>query len=532
MLREARKDEPVTFLPMVERELRMLARKPSTYRWRWIIGGMAFGLALLLIMMMGLVGNPKGWGSALFGTLTVYAAMVCVMAGLFGTADILSEERREGTLGLLFLTDLKGYDVVLGKFSAVALNALYWLLAIIPVLSLPLLLGGVTFGEFLRVSLGLMNLLVFAMAIGTWSSGRVTEVGHSLAVAAGMLVLFGALLPGMFAVLNLFGGGQGWSVLTFSPTLVLFNTGSARYGASPDLYWYPLLSSQLMAWTMLAWTSWQLPRVWHKPIKGAVSLLATKTAGKRRASTFEKRAMWLDTNPAMFLMRPAPALKITAIGLVIVATCLLLIDMLVLDDSSILYNPFMGGLVEWLALLPLKLLLVVHACRFFATARQSGVFELLLSTPLTTKELVAAHWTVIHRIFLWPFIILSFYLLFGGVKVFVLSGNLSASAGTFGFLLVGMKLVGHVFDYFLLGWMGAWMGLKLKRPGWAPFFTILFALVLPSFLCWLGFLIKPVLIAVSRHYVVYELPRLVRKQFDGGFSMESTLQRSVPPPLA
>ena len=320
-------------------------------------------------------------------------------------------------------------------------------------------------------------------------------------------------------------------MLTCSPTLVLFNTSSARYGAAPQLYWYPLLGSQFMAWSILAWTSWQLPRVWHKPVKSNASLSVAKTVSKRQQNTFETRAKWLDANPAMFLMRPAPAIKITSLVLVIGATALVLVDMLLLDDRSLLYIPFTGGLVEWLALLPLKLLLAVHACRFFAAARQSGVFELLLSTPLTTKELVAAHWTVIHRVFLWPFIILSFYVMYGGVKVFVLSSNPSAAAGTFGFLLVGMQLVTHVFDYFLLGWMGAWMGLKLKRPSWAPFFTILFALVLPSFLCWLGFLIKPVLIAVSRHYVVYELPRLVRKQFDGGFSMESTLQRSAPPPL-
>ena len=85
-------------------------------------------------------------------------------------------------------------------------------------------------------------------------------------------------------------------------------------------------------------------------------------------------------------------------------------------------------------------------------------------------------------------------------------------------------MLAHVFDYFLLGWMGAWMALKLRRPGWAPFFTILFALILPSFLCGLGFLVKPVLIAVARHYVVYELPRLARSQFDSGYKIET-----VPP---
>ena len=34
------------------------------------------------------------------------------------TADCLSEEKREGTLGLLFLTDLRGYDIVVSSSSA------------------------------------------------------------------------------------------------------------------------------------------------------------------------------------------------------------------------------------------------------------------------------------------------------------------------------------------------------------------------------------------------------------------------------
>jgi hypothetical protein len=73
----------------------------------------------------------------------------CRPAGLFaswpllGTADCISSEKREGTLGLLFLTDLKGYSVILGKMLATSLNSFYALTAIFPVLAIPLLLGGI-----------------------------------------------------------------------------------------------------------------------------------------------------------------------------------------------------------------------------------------------------------------------------------------------------------------------------------------------------------------------------------------------------
>ena len=67
-----------------------------------------------------------------------------MLTGVRYTSDCLSEERREGTLGLLFLTDLNGWDIVAGKIAGRALRAVYNLLAVFPILALTLFLGGVT----------------------------------------------------------------------------------------------------------------------------------------------------------------------------------------------------------------------------------------------------------------------------------------------------------------------------------------------------------------------------------------------------
>src|SRR5206468_1737190 len=68
------------------------------------------------------------------------------------------------------LTDLKGYDVVLGKLAATSLDAFYGLIAILPVLAIPLLLGGVSIEEFWRMSLVLTNALFFSLAAGIFVS--------------------------------------------------------------------------------------------------------------------------------------------------------------------------------------------------------------------------------------------------------------------------------------------------------------------------------------------------------------------------
>ena len=48
----------------------------------------------------------------------MHSRSLCAMRN---TADSLSAEKREGTLGLLFLTDLRGYDVVLTPTQRAAL---------------------------------------------------------------------------------------------------------------------------------------------------------------------------------------------------------------------------------------------------------------------------------------------------------------------------------------------------------------------------------------------------------------------------
>src|SRR5215831_14673530 len=142
----------MTLLPIVTRELRVAARRSGTY---WQRAGAAVGVILVgawLYLVMESQ-SPKQLSTYLFGALTAGALFYALVSGLRATADCLSVEKREGTLGLLFLTDLKGYDVILGKLAATSLNAFYSVVAVVPVLAIPLLMGGLTPGEFGRMAL-------------------------------------------------------------------------------------------------------------------------------------------------------------------------------------------------------------------------------------------------------------------------------------------------------------------------------------------------------------------------------------------
>src|SRR5437879_9073179 len=148
----------MTFLPIVDRELRVAARRRATYWMRAVaaLGAIVIGAFMYVVNRQG---APHEFGKSLFTVLSTLSIVYCLISGVRSTADCLSEEKREGTFGLLFLTDLKGYDVVFGKLAATSLNGFLCLLAMFPVLAVPLLMGGITNGEFWRMVLVLVDTL-------------------------------------------------------------------------------------------------------------------------------------------------------------------------------------------------------------------------------------------------------------------------------------------------------------------------------------------------------------------------------------
>src|SRR6267378_1005157 len=179
----------MTFLPIVDRELRVAARRPVTYWTRLVfaIAGAAI-VSLALLFAAAARTGASGIGGWLFYSLSLLALGFSAFAGVFLTADCLSEEKREGTLGLLFLTDLKGYDVVLGKLMARSLSAAYGLLAIFPVLAITLTMGGVTAGEFWRLVLMLVSTLFFSLCTGIFVSSISREERNALGITVGILL--------------------------------------------------------------------------------------------------------------------------------------------------------------------------------------------------------------------------------------------------------------------------------------------------------------------------------------------------------
>ena len=100
-------------LPIARRELQVAARKRSTV-WVRVAGAgtaLLIGCGCLILTHWQRAGRTE-IGTILFQVLTWLCFGTGISVGLFFTSDALSEEKREGTLGLLFLTGFSHPEVI------------------------------------------------------------------------------------------------------------------------------------------------------------------------------------------------------------------------------------------------------------------------------------------------------------------------------------------------------------------------------------------------------------------------------------
>ncbi|MGA2659560.1 MAG: ABC transporter permease, partial [Verrucomicrobiota bacterium] len=180
-------------LPIIQRELLVRARSRESRRLRLGVALMGALSCLPQLLFTTRFAPLSTAGQQIFNGLVVAAFILCCASCLL-TADAVASEQREGTLGLLFLTRVKGPDVLLGKLGANGLDALCALVALLPLLMIPVLMGGVTGGEACRKGLALINALGFALAAGLYQSASHRKQFRAAAGAV-ILVLLIVLLP-------------------------------------------------------------------------------------------------------------------------------------------------------------------------------------------------------------------------------------------------------------------------------------------------------------------------------------------------
>src|SRR5689334_8701822 len=178
-------------LPVIEMEMRSASRRSWTFTLRLLFALAGTATCLVVLALPRLAAREKGQTMLLI--LSYLSLGFCLTVGGFLTADCVSSEKREGTLGLLFLTPLQGMDIMLGKMVCHGLQMLYGLCAAFPAFFLPLLAGGVTWGEVGRVVLALALSLLLAQSVGILVSVLSMEARQAMMTTFSTVVLMAAL---------------------------------------------------------------------------------------------------------------------------------------------------------------------------------------------------------------------------------------------------------------------------------------------------------------------------------------------------
>jgi hypothetical protein len=174
----------VSLLPVISRELKAQARQSLTY-WLRVIGGLAvaggFVAAIWAIEELNhptvAFGPPQvtappmvNFGIALFGKLNFLIFLSIWILVPLSTVDAISRERREGTLPLLFLTELGPVGIVLAKAFVHFLRAASLFATMVPWLMIPLLFGGVSVRDIQAAITLDTTALILALSAGLIAS--------------------------------------------------------------------------------------------------------------------------------------------------------------------------------------------------------------------------------------------------------------------------------------------------------------------------------------------------------------------------
>jgi len=468
----------VKFLPIVARELRMAARRRSTYFLRT---GAAFGLIILGTWMFLMLHReaPRQVASVMFGLLAGCASMFCLLSGVQSTSDCISREKREGTLGLLFLTDLKGYDVVLGKLVASSIHGLYSVFAIVPMLAIPLLLGGVAPGEFWRMALVAINTLFFSLTIGICTSALSSKARQAAAATFLSLVVLAGLLPllGLWISYMSKGAVNGsWLYLT-SPGFAFAYAFDALYRMQAWYYWGSMAVVHGIAWAALVLACVITPRVWKERPASVAKLRFRENIAQYAYGSSLNRAEFrhrlLNVNPFYWLAARA-RWKPAAVwfGLALIGCGWVWGRIKFKEEwlSSPLY--VVTGLV---LIMLIKGWFASECGRQLGDERQGGTLELLLSTPLTVRDILRGQTLALQRQFLGPtvcIVVILMVLMIAGLS------DVTRDQGVWFAVWIGSILLLPA-DLAAIYWVGIWQGITAKNPARAANGTVLRILVLP-----------------------------------------------------
>lgn len=402
----------MTVLPVAERELRAASRRPGSY-WIRMLAAVVAIIAAAWIAYAQRGSSTNQLGAVLFSTLSGLAFLVALFAGVGFTADAISSERREGTLGLLFLTDLKPWDVIAGKLAANSLGAVYGLVAVIPVLAIPLLLGGVTGKEYVRALITVLNTLLWSLSAGLFVSTFHSEARTAANQAFGLVFATAAFFPAAGGLLGAWLSNRGVAedavkmiagpLICLSPGAAFAGSFEAAYGSTPELFFASNGAVAVATCVLLFLAGRRLPGCWQnssasRPVSRLAGLVDSDA--NQGIATAPLRTRLLEISPFVWLVCRRWWRRNTP-WLFIIATLAAYVVMGLWVGAEWWIPPSYLGLSIFLHFI-FKVWVAGEAPRQIFDDRRTGAMELLLTLPIQDGEFIKGHLRSMRALFLKP----------------------------------------------------------------------------------------------------------------------------------
>ncbi len=390
----------MTALPIIERELRTQARLAFTYGLR-VLGAAAL---LLVWLYYGFNPNfPPSLGGRLFGSLNCTLFIAIWIAVPMLSADCISRERREGTLGLLFLTPLKTREIVLAKGLVHGVRAMTLWLATLPILTIPFVLGGVTWKEAVLSALTNFSSICWALAAGLVASSMakawvraqlfaclfgisfgvafIYATGCNLLLSLRAPLRMGASIHDQILMTGMFGAtdtGGWWGRLLGS--LPKATQWSVLFGAGRMV-----LFSVLVLLATIGVAAWNLRRAWQETPPSARQIwLEDKLCTPVLWVSFFHRWMRrkLERNPIGWLEQRTWSGRLVMWGWF---AMMISLYSAALNGNNV--TRLLNDLQTFMAWLLIGVI-AVSAAGSFQRERETGVLELLLVSPLSERQII------------------------------------------------------------------------------------------------------------------------------------------------
>ena len=369
---------------ILAREFRVLCRRRSGYAARIVLIGMVT-VTWALLFAIGV--HPS---ENLLGMSAMAQILLCFGAAV-ALSDTVGSERRNRTLGLLLLTPLRPWEVLLGKLFTGISWFLLCLAAILPVLALPLLEGEVTLPDVIRQFVGILGITFLGMITGLFASviGRQAASSAGIAIALLLLLYLGPLLVAVLLDIAdmLPSGGFFWIGPFFLTGLDYPQFGS----------WFlnmGILAFICLALLLLSLVLFRL--VWNRERR-------FRTPGKR--STRNRRApppIRDGSNPYRALRRRFHSVRFYRIQTGLLLLCSIAFGLSSYDGGMDYYRL----LICYILGLALHVLaywrICLNATRLLHEERRCGILEPVLTSPLHSRSIRAGfgcqpgfYWTLI-----------------------------------------------------------------------------------------------------------------------------------------